>query len=103
MFAGEVSSRGTFGVVYEGPFEEADSQKTVDVHSQMRTSSRAINPLVAKLRWAMPILFPLNADTDSLIQTLHESEPTIYAFRARYLGKKLEHGPHGAAVYTVSV
>lgn len=36
----------------------------------------------------------LDTDTDSpYIHTLHESTPITYAYRARYLGKKLKHGP----------
>lgn len=48
---------------------------------------------------------PLDTDTDSpYVHTVHESEPTTYAYRARYLGKKLKHGPHGdPVVCTVSV
>jgi len=48
---------------------------------------------------------PLDTDTESpYVHTLHESEPTTCAYRARYLGKQLKHGPHGApAVCTVSV
>jgi len=48
---------------------------------------------------------PLDTDTDSpYVHTLSESEPTTYAYRARYLGKKLKHGPHGdPVVCTVSV
>lgn len=90
MLAEGDSSRGTFGVVCAGLFAEADSQGTVDVRSQMRTSSHIIVPLVAKLHLAISILLPLDTDTDSpLIHTIHESEPTTYAYRARYLGKKL--------------
>ena len=50
MLAEGDSSRGTFGVVCAGLFAEADSQGTVDVRSQMRTSSHIIVPLVAKLQ-----------------------------------------------------
>ena len=48
---------------------------------------------------------PLDTDTASpLVHTVHESVPTTYAYRARYFGKKLKHGPAGdPAVCTVSV
>ena len=47
----------------------------------------------------------LDTDTNSpYVHSLHEDTPTTYAYRARYLGKKLKHGPHGdPAVCTVSV
>ena len=48
---------------------------------------------------------PLDTDTNSpYVHSLHESAPATYAYRARYLGKKLKHGPYGdPAVCTVSV
>ena len=47
----------------------------------------------------------LDTDTDSpLVHTVHEDEPTTFAYRARYIGKDLKHGPFGnPAVCTVSV
>jgi hypothetical protein len=47
----------------------------------------------------------LDTDSDSpYVHTVHEDIPTTYAYRARYVGKKLKHGPHGdPAVCTVSV
>jgi len=47
----------------------------------------------------------LDTDTDSpLVHTVHEDEPTTFAYRARYIGKDLKHGPFGSpAVCTVSM
>jgi len=48
---------------------------------------------------------PLDTDTDSpYVHTITESTPTTYAYRARYIDKKLKHGAHGdPAVCTVTV
>ncbi len=47
----------------------------------------------------------LENDTDSpLVHTVHENQPTTFAYRARYIGKDLKHGPYGNPVEcTVSV
>lgn len=47
----------------------------------------------------------LEMDTDSpCVHVVHEDEPTTYAYRVRYVGKNLKHGPHGdPVVCTVSV
>jgi len=47
----------------------------------------------------------LGLDTDSpFIHIVQESEPTTYAYRARYVGKFMKLGPHGSpAVCTISV
>jgi len=47
----------------------------------------------------------LENDTDSpLVHTVHENQPTTFAYRVRYIGKDLKHGPFGnPAECTVSV
>ena len=47
----------------------------------------------------------LELDTESpLVHAIHDTIPTTYAYRARYVGKKLKYGPYGdPATCTVSV